>query len=271
MVTFPNCKINLGLNILQKREDGYHDINTIFLPIPWYDVLEIISSPEKKISIKTTGLNSGIPADNLCLKAYHLIKKNYPHLPEISIYLHKTIPAGAGLGGGSADAAFMLTLLNNKFDLKIPSAKMYEYAGLLGSDCSFFLFNKPAIASGKGEILKQIDLSLAEKKIFILNPGIHIPTAQIFKEIQPAFPTKSLEEIIHQPIETWKNELKNDFEEIVLPKFPIVEEMKNTLYDFGAEYASMTGTGSTLYAIFEEGFSEKFPENPDWISKWVKI
>ncbi len=270
MVTFPNCKINLGLNILQKREDGYHDISSIFLPIPWYDVLEIISS-KQKTHIQTTGLNSGTPADNLCLKAYQLIKNDYPNLPEISIYLHKTIPAGAGLGGGSADATFMLTLLNTKFDLKITSSKLYRYAAQLGSDCSFFLLNKPAIISGKGEILEQIDLSLTDKKILILNPGIHIPTAEIFKEIHPVIPTRSLKDIIHQPIETWRNELKNDFEEIVFPKFPILEEMKNTLYNYGAEYASMTGTGSTLYAIFKADFSEKFKVSPGWISKWVKI
>ena len=271
MVTFPNCKINLGLNILQKREDGYHDIRSVFLPIPWYDVLEIITSREQNTYIQTTGLHSGIPTDNLCLKAYNLLKKDHPLLPDISIHLHKTIPAGAGLGGGSADAAFMLILLNNKFDLQIPSTKMYEYAGQLGSDCSFFLLNKPAIASGKGEILEPIDLSFEGKKLFILNPGIHIPTAEIFKEIKPGFPAKSLPDIIHQPMETWKHELKNDFEEIVFRKFPILEESKKSLYAFGAEYASMTGTGSTLYAIFKEDFPEKFPKNPAWISKWVKI
>lgn len=271
MVTFPNCKINLGLNIIQKREDGYHDISSVFLPIPWYDVLEIISSSTNKTLIQTSGLNSGTPADNLCLKAYHLVKKDYPHLPEISIYLHKTIPAGAGLGGGSADAAFMLPLLNNKFDLQIPIVKMYEYAGQLGSDCSFFLLNKPAHASGKGNILKQINLPLEGKKILLLHPGIHIPTTEIFKEIRPAFPKKPLREIVDQPIETWKNELKNDFEEVVFPKYPFLEKTKNMLYDYGAEYASMTGTGSTIFGIFKADFSEKVPHNSAWISKWVKI
>lgn len=271
MVTFPNCKINLGLNILRKREDGFHDIHSIFLPIPWCDVLEIISSPQNKTTIQTTGLNSGTPSDNLCLKAYHLLKKDHPHIPEISIFLHKTIPAGAGLGGGSADAAFMLLLLNKKFDLQIPIIKLYEYAGQLGSDCSFFLLNKPALASGKGEILEQVDLSLPGKKILLLNPEIHIPTAEIFKEINPCIPKKSLKDIIQQPIEMWKNELKNDFEEIVFPKFPVLKELKNRLYDFGAEYVSMTGTGSTLYAIFKEDFSENFSTNPEWITKWIKI
>ena len=271
MVTFPNCKINLGLNILQKREDEYHDISSIFLPIPWYDVLEIITSKEQKTDIQTTGLPSGTPSDNLCMKAYYLLKKDYPHLPELSIYLHKTIPAGAGLGGGSADAAFMLVLLNNKFDLQISTAKLNAYAQKLGSDCPFFLLNKPAIASGKGEILEEIDLLLSGKKILILHPGIHIPTAEIFKEIKPFFPARFLKDIIHQPIETWKNELKNDFEEIVFPKFPILQETKNSLYNFGAEYVSMTGTGSSLYAIFKQDFSGNFPINPTWISKWVKI
>lgn len=271
MITFPNCKINLGLNILRKREDGFHDINSIFLPIPWYDVLEIICLPKNKTTIQTTGLNSGAPSDNLCLKAYQLLKKDYPHLPEIAIFLHKTIPAGAGLGGGSADAAFMLSLLNNKFDLQIPILKKYEYAGQLGSDCSFFLLNRTAFASGKGEILERVDLLLKDKKILILNPGIHIPTSEIFKEIEPNTPIKSLKEIVLQPIETWKNDLKNDFEKVVFPKFSILKELKNRLYDFGAEYASMTGTGSSVYAIFKEDFSENFPANPKWISKWIKI
>lgn len=271
MVTFPNCKINLGLNILQKREDGYHDISSIFLPIAWYDVLEIISSSTNKTQLYTSGTNSGDPLDNLCLKAYHLVKKDYTQLPEISIYLHKTIPAGAGLGGGSADAAFMITLLNRTFNLQIPSEKMAGYAEKLGSDCSFFLLNKPVFISGKGEISEQIDLKLTGNKILLLNPGIHIPTIEIFKEIKPHRPVKSVKDIIHQPIATWRIELKNDFENIVFPKFPMLEEMKNKLYDFGAEYASMTGTGSTLYAIFGENFQKKFPENPAWISKWVKI
>jgi 4-diphosphocytidyl-2-C-methyl-D-erythritol kinase len=271
LVTFPNCKINLGLNILRKREDGFHDINSIFYPIPWYDVLEIISPSENKTTIRTTGLNSGTPSDNLCLKAYHLLKKDYPHLPDVSNFLHKTIPAGAGLGGGSADASFTLLLLNKKFDLQIPNDKLFEYAGKLGSDCSFFLLNKPALTSGKGEILEEIDLSLPFKKILLLNPGIHIPTAEIFKETNPCIPKKSLTDIIQQPIETWKNELKNDFEEIVFPKFPTLKELKVRLYNYGAEYVSMTGTGSTLYAFFKEDFSEKFHANPEWITKWIEI
>lgn len=271
LVCFPNCKINLGLNILQKRKDGYHDISSVFLPVSWVDVLEIIPSNTGKTTIQTTGLFSGAPADNLCLKVYQLLKKDFPFLPEISIHLHKTIPAGAGLGGGSSDATCMLTLLNDRFNLQISGSRLFQYALKTGSDCPFFLFNKPALASGRGEILEEINISLKGKKIFIIYPGIHVPTADIFKEVTPQLPVKKLQEIVSQPVETWKKELKNDFEKIVFSKNPGLKEIKNKLYEAGAFYSSMTGTGSTIFGIFPENFPENMEVNSSWLTKWIKF
>ncbi|MEO6683047.1 MAG: 4-(cytidine 5'-diphospho)-2-C-methyl-D-erythritol kinase [Ginsengibacter sp.] len=271
MVTFSNCKINLGLNILRKREDGYNDIHSLFLPVPWYDVLEIIPSNTKHTKIYPSGFDSGNPSENLCLKAYYLVKKDYPELPELSIYLHKTIPAGSGLGGGSSNATFMLLLLNEKFDLKISSKKLFSYAEKLGSDCPFFIINKPVLAQGKGQILESYPLSFSGKKFLILFPGIHINTSKLFEEIKPTIPEKPIVEILRQPLHSRKNELKNDFEEIAFQKFPLLEKTKIKLYEFGAEYASMTGSGSTIFAIFSEDSPENFPIDSHWICKWIKI
>lgn len=211
-----------------------------------------------------------IPSDNLCLKTYALVKKDYPDLPEISIYLHKTIPAGAGLGGGSSDAAFMLLLLNEKYKLKILTEKLYEYAQQLGSDCSFFLLNQAAFATGKGENLEPVDLSFTDLKMLIIHPNIHINTAEVFQEVTPStIPFKSIKDVLRQLMSSWKAELKNDFEKIVFPKYPILRETKNKLYEFGAEYVSMTGTGSTIFAIFKGDHSEDSPMNSSWIIKWI--
>jgi 4-diphosphocytidyl-2-C-methyl-D-erythritol kinase len=251
MVTFPNCKINLGLNILQKRKDGYHNLETVFYPIALNDVLEIVTS-EGETEFKNTGISGGETTNNLCLNAFHLLKKDYPHLPEIKMHLHKTIPVGAGLGGGSADAAFTLLLLNQKYDLNIPFNDLLEYASQLGSDCPFFLINRPSFASGKGEILEEIICSLSGYKILIINPGIHISTKELFQHISPSIPKKNIKEIIGQPVETWKNDLVNDFEEIVFQNHPEIKKIKEKLYQNNAIYASMTGTGSTVYAIFNK-------------------
>jgi len=270
MVTFPNCKINLGLNIVQKREDNYHDLETVFFPIPFTDILEIISA-ENNTSLINTGISSGESDNNLCLKAFHLLKKDFPQLPEIKIHLHKTIPLGAGLGGGSSDAAFTLLLLNKKYDLKISDQKLYQYALLLGSDCPFFLLNKPCLATGRGEKMEAINLSLTGYKILLINPRIHINTKQIFAEITPAIPLKRINEIIQQPIQTWKNELKNDFEEIVFSKYPQIGEIKETLYQQHALYASMTGTGSSVYGIFHLPDEINYPFKKEYFHKWIEF
>jgi 4-diphosphocytidyl-2-C-methyl-D-erythritol kinase len=250
LIVFPNCKINLGLNILRKREDGFHDLETFFLPVNLCDALEIVPS-KNKTNLTTTGFAAGNSEDNLSVKAYHLIKKDYPSLPEVQIHLHKAIPLGAGLGGGSADAAFTLKLINDKFHLNIPEKKLFDYASQLGSDCAFFLLNKPAFAKGRGEILNQKTLSLKEYKIVLVNPGIHISTAEAFKNVRPSIPVKKIEKIIFQPVETWKHELSNDFEKYVFEAYPDIAQIKEDLYKSGAVYAAMSGSGSTVFGLFE--------------------
>lgn len=263
MVVFPNCKINLGLNILRKREDGYHDLETVFLPVALRDALEIVHS-SNKTRIATTGIAAGNPGSNLCLTAYTLLKNDYPQLPEINIHLHKTIPVGAGLGGGSADAAFMLQLINKTFNLNIPQGKMFGYASQLGSDCSFFLLNEPCLATGRGEILEPVKLSLSKFKIVLINPGVHISTAEAFRKIKPATPAKKIKDIIRQPIESWKDELCNDFEHYVFERYPHIEKIKEDLYMAGAIYAAMSGSGSSIFGIFKNDEVINYRADPDY-------
>ncbi len=268
MIVFPNCKINLGLNIISKRSDGYHDIETIFYPVPLNDSLEII---ENKQTLKNPGFpffSSGLtipgkPASNICVKAYRLLKQDFPDLPNVQIHLHKVIPSGAGLGGGSSDAAFALKLLNQLFNLGLSTEQLIVYAAKLGSDCPFFIINKPCFAKGRGEMLQEIELDLSSCKFVIVNPGIHIDTGQAFLNITPALPEKSLIEIIKTPLERWKHELKNDFEKQVFTQYREIEDIKDLLYHKGAIYASMSGSGSTVFGIFpkEESLQFSFPAN----------
>jgi 4-diphosphocytidyl-2-C-methyl-D-erythritol kinase len=269
MVTFPNCKINLGLNILQKRKDGFHDIETVFFPLPFTDILEIVSS-DNETALTNTGIIVERNENNLCLQAYHLLKKDFPQLPELKIHLHKVIPVGAGLGGGSADTAFTLSLLNEKYNLNISLQQLFVYASLLGSDCAFFLLNKPCFATGRGEKMKEINLSLSGYKILLVNPQIHVSTKEIFQQIAPRIPTKSIKEIIEQPIETWKNDLKNDFEEIVFLKHPKIKEIKENLYRHRAIYVSMTGTGSTVFGIFNKNEEINYPVRKEYFQQWIE-
>ncbi|MGN6298870.1 MAG: 4-(cytidine 5'-diphospho)-2-C-methyl-D-erythritol kinase [Ginsengibacter sp.] len=269
MVTFPNCKINLGLNILRKREDNFHDIETAFFPLPFYDVLEIVS-PENETQFINTGISGGEIKNNLCLKAYELLKKDFAHLPKIKMHLHKTIPVGAGLGGGSADGAFTLSLLNKKYQLHIPLTQLTEYALELGSDCPFFLMNKPAIATGRGEQLEKIDISLSGYKMVIIHPRIHVSTKELFQHIEPAVPAKKIKNILQQPIESWKNDLINDFEKIVFKIYPQIKTIKDELYQNGALYASMTGTGSTVFGIFRANEEVPVPRRQGYMYKLMK-
>lgn len=268
MVTFPNCKINLGLNILQKREDGFHDIETVFFPLSFTDILEITTS-ENSGGFKNSGISAGEEGNNLCIKAFDLLKKDFPELPEIKMHLHKAIPLGAGLGGGSADAAFTLLLLNKKYSLQIPQSKLFDYALQLGSDCPFFLINKPCLATGRGEKMKELPLSLSSYKILIVNPGIYINTKEIFQLIRPAYPLKRIKEIIQQPINTWKDELINDFEKIVFNIHPEIKKIKENLYMHKAIYASMTGTGSTVFGIFNKKNDINSPVEKGYFHKWI--
>lgn len=271
MIVFPNCKINLGLNILYKRDDGFHDLETVFFPLALYDVLEILPSLNNTSQLLVTGILTGKPEDNLCMKAFNLLKKDYPQLPEINMHLHKAIPQGAGLGGGSADAAFTLQLLDTKFNLTISEKKMLEYALHLGSDCPFFLINKPCLATSRGEVLEPLNLLLSGYKILLINPGIHINTGKAFKQIIPAVPGKKIKEIIQQPVETWKADLLNDFEKIVFKKYPQIEKIKESLYENGAVYAAMSGSGSTLYGIFKKDSIINYPFEPAYFYKLFDV
>ena len=254
MICFPSCKINLGLRITQKRADGFHALETVFYPITLTDALEIIIEPETSaapLTFTSSGLAiNGDPSDNLCFKAYGLLKKDYPTIPNIKMHLHKTIPMGAGLGGGSADGAFTLVALNQLFNLQLSVDKLMQYALTLGSDCPFFIINTPAFATGRGEILKPINVNLDGYYIVIVNPGIAISTKLAFSLITPKVPDNNLAAVIQQPISTWKDVLINDFEQPIFNSFPELANIKETLYQKGAVYASMTGTGSTVYGIF---------------------
>ena len=260
MLVFPNAKINLGLNILNKREDGFHNLETVFLPIAIKDVLEII--PSSTFEFTTSGNAIDVkPKENICTKAYQLVKKDFPELSPVKIHLHKATPLGAGLGGGSADGAFTLTLLNKIFDLNLSATQLIKYALQLGSDCPFFIYNYTCLASGRGERLEKIDFDLSGYKIAVVNPDIHINTGWAFTQLTPALPVKSIKNIIHQPINTWKGELKNDFEEPVFKQHPEIKSIKDELYNKGAIYASMSGSGSSVYGILkkEETIKLSFP------------
>lgn len=251
MIVFPNAKINLGLNILYKRDDGFHEIDSIFYPIEGLrDVLEIIES--NHFQFTSSGLY--IPGDeqqNLCVKAYHLLKKDYD-LPPVKMHLHKVIPMGAGLGGGSADGAFTINLLNDLFDLGISEQKRMEYAAQLGSDCAFFIKNEPAHATGRGELLKSINLELKDYQIALINPGIHVGTKEAYAGITPNREQISTEAVVKKPLLEWKNELTNAFEQSVFKLHQEIEGLKQQLYNNGAIYASMTGSGSTVFGLFEK-------------------
>lgn len=257
MIVYPNCKINLGLRILEKRTDGYHNLETIFYPIPLSDILEIIENPDPENSpnfpLSTSGLPiQGTPSSNLCVKAYKLLKKDFPKLPWVRVHIHKVIPIGAGLGGGSSNGAFALTTYNQVFNLNISAEKLAEYAAELGSDCPFFISNKPSYAKGRGELLEPIQLDLSAYTFVVVNPGIYINTGDAFRDIKPAFPEKSLTEIIKAPLERWKDELVNDFEIPIFKKYPEIAAIKDDLYVAGALYASMSGSGSTVFGIFRK-------------------
>jgi 4-diphosphocytidyl-2-C-methyl-D-erythritol kinase len=268
MISFPNCKINLGLHILGKREDGFHNLETIFYPVPFREALEII--PSATIEFAATGLAvDGDIENNLCIKAYRLLKKDFPDLPSVKIHLHKALPMGAGLGGGSADAAFMLKMLNERFHLNLSTDQLINYSLQLGSDCPFFIINKPCFATGRGEVLEEVAVDLSAYKIALINPGIHINTGWAFSNITPALPERSVKEIIQQPINTWKEGLKNDFEVAVFAAHPAIKEIKETLYTQGAVYAAMSGSGSMVFGIFSttENIASQFPT--DYFVKWI--
>lgn len=257
MIVFPNCKINLGLHITRKRGDGYHDLETVFYPVPVRDALEIVKADTMQFS--TSGIP--VPGENLCLKAYELLKKDYPQLPPIAMHLHKKIPLGAGLGGGSADGAFTLRLLNDKFHLELSQQQLLDYALLLGSDCPFFIINQPCLATGRGEQLTPVTIDLTSYAILLVHPGIHINTGSAFSQVEPVMPPMPVDKIIQQPVNTWRGLLKNDFERPVCAQHPEMAAIKDKLYQSGALYASMSGSGSCFFGIFEKIPVIEWPAN----------
>jgi 4-diphosphocytidyl-2-C-methyl-D-erythritol kinase len=264
MISFPHCKINLGLHVLSKRSDGYHDIETCFYPVPRTDILEII--PSNQFSFTQSGLKvDGKEEDNLCVKAFCLFQKEFG-LPNAQIYLHKVVPMGAGLGGGSSDAAFTLRLLNQVFDLELSSDKLMKYAAQLGSDCAFFAQDQPKIGKGRGEILFPNSVSLKGYHLVLVKPEIHVSTAEAYSGIVPKTSQHSIEKILAHPIQKWNGLLSNDFEASIFNKYPVIREMKEKLYANGAIYSSMSGSGASVFGIFEKSIDLKkeFPSMDYW-------
>lgn len=252
MISFPNAKINLGLRVTRKRDDGYHDLDTVFYPLPLRDVLEAV--PSEDLQLISTGLTvESNPEQNLVWKAYQLLKGDYPELLSVHLYLHKIIPFGAGLGGGSSDAAFALRLLNDMVPLNLSEEQLLQYALKLGSDCPFFILNKPAYAVSRGEQLQPIPLDLRKYFFALIKPDLHISTARAFGRIQPHLPDVTTKEIVSRPIQEWKKDLINDFEIPAFEEFPSLKKIKDELYQCGALYASMSGSGSSFFGIFEKG------------------
>lgn len=256
MIQFPNCKINLGLSIIAKRDDGYHELETVFYPVGLKDVVEVIRASDLNTPVQFTSTGIEVPGEiqnNLCVKAYNILKAAYPSLPPVKIHLHKHIPMGAGLGGGSSDATAVLKLLNQVFNLSLSQAQLINYAAQLGSDCPFFVFDTPCYATGRGEILKPIQVDLSNYSIALIHPGVHIATSWAFQQLAPHNKEKSIATIIAQDIETWKQELVNDFEAPIFIANPLLATIKSSLYNEGAIYASMSGSGSSLFGIFPKG------------------
>lgn len=255
MITFPNIKINLGLSITEKRPDGYHNLETVFYPVALEDALEIRTNPEaqQKFTLHQHGMEiAGNPENNLVVKAYLLLDKEF-HLPPVEIHLYKHIPSGAGLGGGSSDAAFMLKLLNEHYNLQLSDNQLEDYAATLGADCAFFIKNTPTYAEGIGNIFSPIELSLKGYRIMIVKPDVFVSTREAFANIRPHRPEYPVREVIRRPVAEWKDTLINDFEVSVFPQYPVIGEIKEELYHQGAIYASMSGSGSSVFGLFAAG------------------
>lgn len=259
MILYPNAKINIGLNVIEKRVDGFHNLETLFYPVEAYDILEIVESDTLKMF--QYGIDyPGEVMDNLCVRAYNLLKGEY-NIPPVEIHLYKRIPVGAGLGGGSSDAAFTLKGLNDLFNLSIPDKKLWEYASMLGSDCPFFIYNKPMLGTGRGEILSEVEITdLSDYRIELVYPPYFVSTADAYRGIVPRnvrelngekFKEQSLVEMLKEPVESWKDNVTNDFEITVFNKIPELAKYKEDLYKRGAVYASMSGSGSAMFGVFK--------------------
>ena len=268
MISFPIAKINLGLNVVEKRPDGYHNLQTVFYPVPIKDALEVQVMDEAFPSDydcdqKVTNITiEGDEQRNLVVRAYQVLKQDFPTLPRIHTHLWKGIPTQAGMGGGSSDCAYMMLLLNQQFQLGLTDEQLIEYAAKLGADCAFFILSRPCYAEGIGEKLQPIDLSLSGYYIAVVRPDIPVPTKEAFSRIRPHYPAQNCRETVMQPIDTWRDTLINDFEESVFALHPEIGDIKQRLYDIGATYAAMSGSGSALFGLFKKqpgSLSQAFP------------
>ena len=257
MITHPIAKINLGLNVVEKRPDGYHNLETVFYPVRIYDAIEVFEMAadfpsEVDCDLKITNIHiDGDEQRNLVVRAYQLLKQDFPQLPRIHVHLYKGIPTQAGMGGGSSDCGYMLTLLNRQFDLGLSNQQLIGYAARLGADCSFFILNKPCYAEGIGEKLQPISLDLSGWYLAIVRPDIPVSTKEAFSLITPQHPEKNCRDVVMQPVETWRDALTNDFEKSVFALYPKIGQIKQRLYDLGAVYAAMSGSGSSLFGLFQ--------------------
>ncbi|MDR1415892.1 MAG: 4-(cytidine 5'-diphospho)-2-C-methyl-D-erythritol kinase [Prevotellaceae bacterium] len=250
MLQLSNAKINLGLHVTQKRSDGYHSVETTLFPIGWSDVVEAL--PSEEFSLRCTGIPVGVATEeNLCARAFRLLQKDFG-LPGADIFLHKQVPHGAGLGGGSSNAAFVLLALNKIFHLALSQQALAGYAAQLGSDCAFFIYNVPMLATGRGEILQPVAVSLSGYELLVVKPPLGVSTAEAYAGITPKVPEVSLQHIVTRHVEAWRELLVNDFEPIVFAKYPQLQDVKSRLYGCGATYAAMSGSGSALFGIFEK-------------------
>lgn len=250
MIVFPNIKINLGLNIIEKRPDGFHNLESLFFPVPWCDALEAIISEKQGLTFSSSGIP--IPGDfsgNLVVKAYDLLKKDFS-LPGMEVHLHKVIPMGAGLGGGSSDGAFMLKLINELCDLQLSAEQLEKYAAKLGSDCPFFIRNQPALVTGRGEILSPATIQLKGYHIALVMPPVTVGTAEAYSWIRPQQPHIALKELLDSPVSQWRGKLMNDFENPVAERYPVIASVRDQLYALGAEYAAMSGSGAAVFGLF---------------------
>ena len=256
MLTLPNAKINLGLNVVAKRADGYHDLETVFYPVPITDALEVFPMDPHFPSavdcdLKVTNIHiEGDEQKNLVVRAYQLLKQDFPTLPRIHAHLYKGIPTQAGMGGGSSDCGFMITLLNRQFQLGLTDQQMIDYAARLGADCAFFVLNQPCYAEGIGERLEPIALDLKGWYLAVVRPDIPVSTREAFSLIHPEHPAQNCRDIVMQPVETWRDALTNDFEKSVFAIHPEIGAIKDQLYEMGAVYAAMSGSGSSLFGLF---------------------
>jgi 4-diphosphocytidyl-2-C-methyl-D-erythritol kinase len=255
MIVFPNAKINLGLRILRKRPDGFHDLESAFLPVGLRDMLEIVpvsgDNPDKSHRLTLTGIPLEAKHDNLCVRALQLLKEKHG-IPDVNLHLHKRIPTGAGLGGGSSDAAFTLRALNEMFGIGLDLPVLMEYASMIGSDCPFFIINKPSLATGRGEQLEPLPIDLSGFTLVLVQPGITIDTTLAYKMINPGERDQPVKEVLGLAPEEWKGRLVNHFEVPVFEKYPEIDGLKQALYAAGAIYASMTGSGSAVFGIFRK-------------------